>query len=71
MKVKELIRCCHDKIIIYTSKCIIVTDKETDEVMFQELYKGNAENIPSNILDMTVRCFGAKRKGVIDICVRN
>lgn len=62
MKVKELVSCCHDTIIIYTSI--------DDEMMeFKDLYKGDKDNIPSNLLELTVRCYGAKRKGIIDISV--
>ena len=62
MTVRELVNCCYDKIVIYTP---------CDEEMldFKDLYKGETENIPADLLDLTVRCYGAKRKGVIDISV--
>lgn len=63
MTVRELTSCCYDKIVIYTP-----CDEEFLE--FKDLYKGETENIPSDLLDLTVRCYGAKRKGVIDISVR-
>ena len=64
MTVRELVSCCYDKIIIYTP-C-------DDEMLdFKDLYKGDRDNIPSGLLDLTVRCYGAKRKGVIDISVIN
>ena len=63
MTVRDLVSCCYDKIVIYTP---------CDEEMldFKDLYKGETENIPADLLDLTVRCYGAKRKGVIDISVR-
>ena len=62
MTVRELISCYYDDIIIYTP-C------DEDMIYFKDLYKGYADNIPPELLDLTVRCFGAKRKGVIDISV--
>lgn len=62
MTIRELTRCCYDTIIIYTP-----TDDEMLE--YKDLYKGDKDNIPSVLLDTTVRCYGAKRKGVIDISV--
>lgn len=63
MTVKELVSCCYDTVVIYTN-----TDDEMLE--FKDLYKGNRDNIPSNLLNLSVCCYGAKRKGVIDIAVR-
>ena len=56
--------CCYDTVVIYAPY---------DEEMldFKDLYKGDKENIPSDLLDLTVRCYGAKRKGIIDISVRH
>ena len=63
MTVRELTSCCYDTIVIYTS-C-------DDEMLnFKDLYKGDKGNIPNNLLDLTVYNYGAKRTGVIDICVR-
>lgn len=63
MKVKELVSCCYDKIIIYASY--------DDEMMdFKDLYKGDKDNIPGDLLELDVKCFGAKRKGFIDISVK-
>ncbi len=36
---------------------------------FEDIYKGNINNIPSIILEMKVRLIVAKSKGVIDIQV--
>lgn len=58
MTVKELVSCCYDTVVIYAY----------DD--FKDLYKGNRDNIPSNLLNLSVCCYGAKRKGVIDIAVR-
>lgn len=62
MKVKDLVSCCYDKIIIYTPL-------DDEMVEYKDLYKGDRDNIPSDLLELTVCCFGAKRKGVIDISV--
>ena len=64
MKVKELVSCCYDTIIIYAP-----LDEEMAE--YKDLYKGDKDNIPSELLERTVRCYGAKRKGVIDISVKS
>lgn len=63
MTVRDLVSCYFDKIVIY-APC--------DEEMldFKDLYKGDRDNIPAELLELPVRCFGAKRKGVIDISVR-
>lgn len=57
MKIKELISVIFDKVTIY---------KANDEG-FENLYKGNTDNIPSSILEMKVRIIGAAKKGIIDI----
>lgn len=64
MTVRDLVSCCYDTIIIYAPY--------DDEMLdFKDLYKGDRANIPSDLLDLTVRCYGAKRKGIIDISVIN
>ena len=54
MTVRDLVSCCYDKIVIYTP---------CDEEMldFKDLYKGETENIPADLLDLTVRCYRYKR----------
>ena len=59
MNVKELISVIFDDVIIYKAK--------DDD--FEDIYKGDKDSIPSNILEMKVNIVGAKRKGVIDIQV--
>ena len=60
MKVRELVSCCYDTIIIYRNI--------DDEMMeFEDLYKGKKENIPDDLLELEVRCFGAKKYDVIEI----
>jgi len=59
MKIKELMDVTFDKVIIYKSNGDI----------FEDIYKGNTNNIPLNILGMEVRSIGALKKGVIDIRV--
>ena len=62
MTVRDLVSCCYDTIIIYAPY--------NDELLdFKDLYKGVRDNIPSSLLDLEVRSYGAKRKGVIDISV--
>ena len=62
MTVRELVSCCYDKIIIYTNLDDTLTS-------YKDLYKGDRDNIPSDLIDLPVRCYGAKRKGVLDISV--
>ncbi|AEY66088.1 hypothetical protein [Clostridium sp. BNL1100] len=59
MKVKELISVIVDKVNIY----------KTIGENFEDIYKGNTNDIPSNILEMKVRIIGASKKGVLDIQV--
>ena len=60
MKVKDLVSCCYDTIIIYRNI--------DDEMMeFEDLYKGEKKNIPDELLRLDVRNFGAKKRGVIEI----
>lgn len=59
MKVKELVSKTYDKIYIYK----FVGDD------FFDIYKGQKEDIPIDILQMDVGCFGSKRKGILDIRV--
>ena len=63
MKVRDLISCCYDTIIIYKS-----VDKEYE--YFEDLYKGKGENIDDDLLELEVGCFGAKKYGVTEIEVR-
>ena len=63
MTVRELVSCCYDTIVIYVP-C------DDDMMDFKDLYKGDRDNVPTELLDLPVRCFGAKRKGVTDISVR-
>ncbi len=63
MTVRELVSCCYDTIVIY-APC------DEEMIDFKDLYKGDSDNIPADLLVLPVRCFGAKRKGVIDISVR-
>lgn len=60
MKVKELVAKTYDKVCIYK----MVGDD------FFDIYKGQKEDIPIDILQMDVRCFGSKRKGILDISVK-
>lgn len=64
MTVKSLTDRYYDTIIIYTNL-------DDDYTEFKDLYKGLKENIPSDLLNKEVQCFGAKTEGVIEISVRN
>lgn len=61
MKVKELISIIFDKVIIY----------KANSEGFEDIYKGNTNDIPLDILEMKVKAIGASRKLVIDIQVFN
>lgn len=58
MKVSELVEHCYDIIIIY---------KQVSELEFEDLYKGKKENIPAELMESNVNCFGAKRYCVTEI----
>lgn len=62
MTVNELTERCYETIIIYTA-----IDKEYLE--YKDLFKGKKENIPKYLSGKEVKCFGAKRKGIIEISV--
>ena len=59
MKIKDLISVIVDRVTIYKS----------NGEGFEDIYKGDTNSIPSNVLEMTVRIIGASKKGVIDIGV--
>jgi activator of 2-hydroxyglutaryl-CoA dehydratase len=60
MTIKDVSCIIFDRVIIY---------KATGED-FEDIYKGIANDIPSNILDMIIRSIGTSKRGVVDICVR-
>lgn len=62
MTVKELIKFCYDKIVIY-----IATDDNM--IDFVDLYYGDKYNIPEEILSYKVFNFGAKNNGLLEIQV--
>ena len=59
IQVKELLGVIFDKVIVY----------KTNNEGFKDIYKGNTNDIPLDILEMKVKVIGAKKKGVIDIQV--
>lgn len=59
MEVKELISVVFDKVTIY----------KANNEGFEDIYKGDTNDIPVDILKMKVKVIGASRKGVIDIQV--
>ena len=59
MKVKDLINVIFDKTIIY----------KANRDGFEDIFKGEMNTIPLNILEMKVKSIGASQKNVIDIKV--
>ena len=62
MTVKELTKKCYDTIIIYTN-----TDKDCAE--FEDLFTGTKENIPKDLSEKEIRCFGAKQMNITEIMI--
>jgi hypothetical protein len=60
MKVKDIVSVIFDKVVIYKAK---------GEGIFEDIYKGDKYDIPSNILEMNIKAIGALRKGIVDIQV--
>lgn len=65
MLLKDIKNILGDKVVIYR-EVVIEARSET----FENLYIGDVENIPVDVLLMTIRIIGAKRKGVLDIWVK-
>lgn len=61
MKVADLKGVVFDEICIYRE---IGTTSE-----FEDLYNGNMDNVPADLLTRTVRTIGAKKKDILDINV--
>lgn len=59
MLVKDLSRYIFDKVEIY---------KDSNQG-FETLFHGEFKDIQLKILELEVRDIGAKRKGIVDICV--
>lgn len=59
MKIKELTTVIFDNVVIY----------KVNNEGFENIYKGNTDSIPLNVLEMKVRSIGATKKGVLDIQV--
>lgn len=55
---------------VYFDSVILYRDVRKEEESFEEIYKGKAENIPHDFLAFEIRHFGAKRKDVLDVCVK-
>lgn len=64
MTVRELTEICYETIIIYTNL-------DNDYTEFKDLFKGKKEDIPKDLLDKDINCFGAKKEGVIEIAIQN
>lgn len=64
MTVRELTERCYETIIIYTSL-------DNDYTEFKDLFEGKKEDIPKDLLDRDINCFGAKKEGVIEIAIQN
>ena len=64
MTVRELTERCYETIIIYTNL-------DNDYTEFKDLFKGKKEDLPKDLLDRDINCFGAKKEGVIEIAIQN
>ena len=62
MTVRELTERCYETIIIYTNL-------DNDYTEFKDLFKGKKEDIPKDLLNRHINCFGAKKEGVIEIAI--
>ena len=62
MTVRELSERCYETIIIYTNL-------DNDYTEFKDLFKGKKEDIPKDLLNRDINCFGAKKEGVIEIAI--
>lgn len=62
MTVRELVKFCYDRIVIY----IATDDNMTD---FVDLYFGDKYHIPEELLSYIVFNFGAKNNGLLEIQV--
>ena len=62
MTVRELTERCYETIIIYTNL-------DNDYTEFKDLFKGKKEDIPKDLLNRDINCFGAKKEGVIEIAI--
>ena len=62
MKLKEITSIIFEEICLY---------KKSDSGIYEDIWEGKPEYIPNELLDYTIRIIGAKRKGVLDIEIRN
>ena len=53
----------------FWGKLFIYKNGDVRSSTFETLYIGGFDNIPDDVLLMTIRTIGAKRKGVLDIWV--
>lgn len=60
MTVRKLISICYDDVSIYT---------DDGDLNFTDLYKGDKYNIPCDLLNLNVKCFGAEEYMVLLINV--
>ncbi len=64
MTVKTLTERCYDTIIIYTNL-------DEDYTEFKDLFKGKKGDIPLELMEKEVECFGAKKQGIMEISIIN
>lgn len=62
MKVRDLKNHIYEKVSIYKQK-----NGSWD--CFEDVYNGDMQSIPDELLDFEVNIIGAKRKGVVDISI--
>lgn len=65
MKLKEI------QSKIYDDVCLYKENKQNQGCCnYKDLWRGKSQDIPQGFLDYTVRIIGAKRKGILDIEIR-
>ncbi|GEM_PF-1650461 len=63
MRIRDLKNHVFEKVSIYKQK-----NGNWDD--FEDVYNGDMQEIPDELLDFKVNIIGAKRKGVVDISIK-
>ena len=64
MRVRDLKSHIYEKVSIYKQK-----NGSWDD--FEDVYNGDMQTIPEALLDFKVNLIGAKRKGIVDISIKD
>lgn len=64
MKLKEVKKRTYDYVCLYKK------NRQNQECLYQNLWKGKIQDVPDEYLDLYVGIIGAKRKGILDIELR-